>query len=102
MKDVDEQKALGEKERGRRTRGGLRLEELPAGAVMHVSPFEVRCRCGQRILVTCLGPATPAMVMPILCKLGETAEAALARVRAELDACSRQMGVMVLDADQMT
>ena len=81
---------------------GLRIEKIPAGAVMHASPFEVQCPCGQRILVMVLGPATPAMVMPILCKPGETTEAALARVRADIDACSRELGIPVMDADQMT
>jgi hypothetical protein len=102
MKDVDERKKSGDLVLGRRAGGGPLVEQVPAGAVMHASPFEVQCPCGQRILVMVLGPATPAMVMPILCKPGETVEAALARVRAHLDAASREVGVMVLDAGDVT
>jgi hypothetical protein len=102
MRDVDDRKGSGELVPGIRAEGGLRVEKVPAGAVLHVSPFDVRCRCGQRILVVCLGPATPALVMPIFCRPGETTEAALARVRADVDACSRELGIPVMDADRMT
>jgi len=58
----------------------LTIETIPPDQVLHLSPFEVACKCGRRLVILVCGHQRPEEVIPLFLGPGQTAEDLLAEV----------------------
>jgi hypothetical protein len=77
----------------------LTVESIPRGKVLHISPHEIACSCGQRILLLCGGLEKTEVVIPLRVRPGEKTEDVLAEALRQAQAA---IGLPMVDLDDMT